>query len=143
MSPSTVNRVQDDNIVNATQRGSEAEDLQCRGDHQITAKDSNYYQQQLKLRDDKIKELERMLYEQQQLQSRDEKIRMLEPNVHDMRSDINTILEHMRDQRTSGVHTAVLNSTTNNSFNSIPHDVRNEAHFLLGCEEVMTSSCHS
>ena len=44
VSPSTVNRVQDDNIVNATQGGSEAETLQCRGDHQITAKDSNYYQ---------------------------------------------------------------------------------------------------
>jgi hypothetical protein len=73
VSPSTVNRVQDDNIVNATQGGSEAETLQCRGDHQITTKDSNYYQQQLKLRDDRIIELERILYEQQQLQSRDEK----------------------------------------------------------------------
>ena len=30
VSASTVNRVQDDNIVNATQGGSEAEELQCR-----------------------------------------------------------------------------------------------------------------
>ena len=41
MSPSTVNCVQDDNIVNATQGGSEAEELQCTGDHQITTRDSN------------------------------------------------------------------------------------------------------
>ena len=38
VSPSTVNRVQDDNIVNATQGGSEAETLQCRGYHQITTR---------------------------------------------------------------------------------------------------------
>ena len=72
VSLSTVNRVQDDNIVNATQGGSEAEELKCRGDNQITTRDSNiafvhnggktdnhlshvfdpmtiYYQQQLKL----------------------------------------------------------------------------------------------
>ena len=55
VSPSTVNRVQDDNIDNATQGGSEAEYLQCRGDHQITTKDCNYYQQQLKILDDIIK----------------------------------------------------------------------------------------
>ena len=73
VSPSTVNHVQDDNIVNATQGGSEAEDLQCRGDHQITTKDSNYYQQKIKLQDDEIMELKRMLYEQQQLQATNEK----------------------------------------------------------------------
>ena len=73
VSPSTAKHVQDDNIVNAAQRGSEAEELQCRGYHQITIRDSNYYQQQLKLRDDRIIELERALDEQQQLQSQDEK----------------------------------------------------------------------
>ena len=41
VSPSRVNRVQDDTIVNATQGGNEAEELQCRGDHQITTRDSN------------------------------------------------------------------------------------------------------
>ena len=73
-----------------------------------------YYQQLIKLQIEEIKESKRMLYEQQQLQSRDEKIRILESNVHIMRKDMNTIVEHMRDQRTSGVHTEVFNSTTNN-----------------------------
>ena len=41
VSPSTVNRVQDDNIVNATQGGSEAVELQFRGDNQSTTRDSN------------------------------------------------------------------------------------------------------
>ena len=129
VSPSTVNRVQDDNTVNAPQGESEAETLQCRGDHQITTKDSNYYQQQLKLRDDKIIELERILYEQQQLQSRDEKICVLESKVHEMRQDIHTLLAHMKDQRMSGFHMPVLNSNTNNSLNSIPNEVRNAENF--------------
>ena len=43
VSPSTVHRVQDEIIVNAAQGGSEAEDLQCRGGHQITTKDSVRY----------------------------------------------------------------------------------------------------
>ena len=50
-----------------------------------------------------------------------------------MRKNINTIVKYMADQRTSGVHTAVLNSTANNSLNFIPDDIRNEAEFLLGC----------
>ena len=33
----------------------------------------------------------------------------------------------------SVVHTPVLNSTTNNSLNSIPTEVRNMANFRLGC----------
>ena len=41
VSPSTVNRVQDGNVVNATQKGTKAEELQCRGDNQITTRDSN------------------------------------------------------------------------------------------------------
>ena len=88
--PSTVNWVQDDNIVNETQGGSEAETLQCRGDHQTTKMDSYYYQQQIKLRDDRIIELDRIFYEQQQLHSRYEKIHVLETNVLDMRRAINT-----------------------------------------------------
>ncbi len=82
-----------------------------------------------------------MLCEQQQLQSRDEKIRVLESIVHDMICIMNIIVEHMRDQRTSGVHTDVLNSTTNNSLNSIPDDVRNEIDFHFGCTTSSTNSC--
>ena len=89
VSPSRVNRVQDDTIVNATQGGNEAEELQCRGDHLITTRDSNeafvhneghtdnhlshvfksmtiYYQQQLKLWDGRIIKLERIIYAQPQ-----------------------------------------------------------------------------
>jgi hypothetical protein len=83
-----------------------------------------------------------MLYEQQQLQSRDEKIHILETSVHDMRSVMNTIVEHMRDQPTSGVHTEVLNITTNNSLNSIPDEVRrNELNFQIGCTTSTHTSC--
>jgi hypothetical protein len=49
------------------------------------AKDSNYYQQLIKLQSEEIKELKRKSYEQQQLQSRDGKIRILESNVQIMR----------------------------------------------------------
>jgi hypothetical protein len=87
-----------------------------------------------------MKEIKKMLYEQQQLQSRDEKIRILETSVHDMRSVMNTIVEHMRDQPTSGVHTKVLDINTNNSLNSIPDEVRrNELDFQIGC----TTSTHT
>ena len=40
-SPSTVNRVQYDNIVNSNQGGSEAGGLKCRRDHQIMTSDRN------------------------------------------------------------------------------------------------------
>ena len=92
-----------------------------------------YYQQQLKLQDDRIIELESIIYAQQQSWLQDDRIFALEKNFPAMIRDINTLLEHMRDQRTSGVHTPVLNSTTNNSLNSIPNEVRNEENFLLGC----------
>ena len=88
-----------------------------------------YYQQQLKLRDDRIIELERIIYAQKQSRLQDDRICALENNFHAMSRDIKTLLEHMRDQRTSGVHMPVLNSTTNNSLNYIPNEVRNETHF--------------
>ena len=50
-----------------------------------------------------------------------------------MRQEINNIVEHMRDQPTSGVHTGVLNSTINNSLNFTSHEIRNELDFQLGC----------
>ena len=59
-----------------------------------------------------------------------------------MRRDINTIAEHMRDQRTSGVHIAVLNSTTNNSLKSIPDELINAVNFQLGCT-TSTNTSHS
>ena len=63
-----------------------------------------------------------MLYEQQQL--------------------MNTLLEQMKDQPTSGVPLEVLN-ITNNSSNSIPVDVgvRNEIDFHIGCTTATTTSC--
>ena len=75
-----------------------------------------YFQQQLKLWDDRIIELERIIYAQQQSWLQDNRILALETNVHAMSSDINTLLEHMKDQRMYVVHTPVLNGTTNNFF---------------------------
>ena len=70
-----------------------------------------------------MKELKKMLYEQQHI--------------------MNTIVEQMRDQPTSGVPLEVLNSTTNKSSNSIPVDVgvRNEINFHIGCTTSSTTSC--
>ena len=62
------------------------------------------------------------------------KIRILESKLHDMTGVMATIVEVLKDQRTSGVHTEVLNSTTNNSLISIPDDIRrNELDFRIGC----------
>ena len=59
-----------------------------------------------------------------------------------MRSVMNTIVEHMSDQQTSGVHTEVLNSTTNYSLNPIPDEVRrNELDFQIGCTTSTHTSC--
>ena len=78
----------------------------------------------IKLLSEEIKELKKMLYEQQQLQSRDEKICILESRFHDMTNVMNTIVEHIRDQRT----------------NSIPDEFRrNELYFHIGC----TTSTHT
>jgi hypothetical protein len=101
-----------------------------------------YYQQQLKLRDDKIIELERIIYAQQQSLLQDDRIFALEKNFHAMSRNIITLLEHMRDQRMSEVYMLVLNSTTNNFLNSIPNEVRNKANFWLGCT-TSTNTSHS
>jgi hypothetical protein len=58
-----------------------------------------------------------------------------------MRQEINNIVEHMRDQPTSGVHTGVLNSTINNSLNVTSHEIRNELDFQLGCTMSTNTYC--
>ena len=78
----------------------------------LSQQQSTNYQQQIKLQDDRIIELERIIYAQQQSWLQDDRIYALEKNVHAMSRDINTLLEHMRDQRTSVVYTEVLYSTS-------------------------------
>ena len=48
---------------------------------------------------------------------------------------MNTIVEHMRDQRT------YVNITTNKPSNSIPDEVRNEIDFHIGGTTSITTSC--
>ena len=82
------------------------------------------------------------MYAQQQTLLQDDRIFALERNVHAISRNINTLLEHMRDQRTSVVYMPVLNSSTNNPLNSIPNEVRNEVNCRLGCT-TSTNTSHS
>ena len=53
-------------------------------------------------------------------------------DINAKRRDITTLLEYMKGQQMTVVHTPVLNNNTDNSMSSVPNEVRNVANFLFG-----------